>query len=229
LTPPAGYPPNGWVDQYKPALDTIASRDPTLPQWPLNRLLALVAIVLGVVAIGSTLAAVHYHRQVTRLKTSVIALPAPSPSPTQVLAQTPPASGAVAPASPPPLITHSYDLTEAGQLRVTIDLTTASADGIGSAQGQLLITAIVRGGRPGTTYRLDGGNCTNANLVWAQGIADATGTALLKGKDWTLPEADPYFLELGASPAASPFPIEPGIEGDFVLGQASQYVGQPCN
>jgi hypothetical protein len=234
LTPPAGYPPNGRVDKDSPASDTIESRDPTLPRWSSHRLLAVVAIVLGVVAIGSTLAAAHYHQQITRLKTSVSASSGPSPSAIQTPAQTPTASATVRPESPPPLILHSYDLGTVGQLRVTVDLTTASADGIGSTKGQLLITALVRGGRPGTTYRLDGGDCqTNASVVWAQGVADATGTALLTGKDWTLPKANPYYLGLDASPpAASTVQSElGGIEGNLVLGQASQYDagGQPCN
>jgi hypothetical protein len=218
------------VEQDIPALDTIASRGPTLLRsrhW----LVASVGIVLAVVAVGSTFAAVHYHRQVDRLKSPVTASHGPSSSPTQIQAQTSPASVTVAPASPPPLSMHSYDLTAVGQLRATVYLTTASTDGGDSTLGQLLITALVRSGRPGATYRLNGGDCdTNSSVVWAQGVADATGTAFLTGQDWTLPKADQYTLELDASLSATPLARPgPGIEGEFVLGQASRYNGEPCS
>lgn len=220
------------MEQDIPASDTIASRDPTLlrsRRW----LVAFVAIVFAVVAVGSTFLAVHYHRQVDRLRSPVTASasPGPSSSPTQAQAQTSPASVTVVPASPPPLSVHSYDLTVVGQPPATVYLTPASTQGGDSTLGQLLITALVRSGRPGVTYSLSGGDCdTNSSVVWAQGAADATGTAFLTGHDWTLPKADQYTLELDASPPPTP-PARPGpgIEGDFVLGQASRYNGEPCS
>jgi len=218
------------VEQDIPESDTIASRDPTLPRsrrW----LVVFVASVLAVAAVGSTFAAVHYHRPVDRLRRPVTASHGPSSSQTQAQAQTSPASVTVGPASPPPLSMHSYDLTVVGQLHATVYLTTASTDGGDSTLGQLLITALVRGGRPAATYRLNGGDCeTNSSVVWAQGVADATGTAFLTGQDWALPKADQYTLELDASPSAtSPARPGPGIEGEFMLGQASRYNGEPCS
>ena len=223
--------PNALVEHDLPVRDTIASRDPTLAgsrRW----LVAFVVIVLAVVAVGSTFAAVHYHRQVDRLRSRVIASPGPSSSPTQARAQTSPASVPVAPASPPPLNMHSYDLTVVGQPPTTVYLATASTDGGDSTLGQLLITGLVRGGRPGATYSLNGGDCdTNSSVVWAKGVADATGTAFLTGQEWTLPKADQYTLELDASPSttSSLAPRGGGMEGEFVLGQASRYNGEPCS
>lgn len=217
------------MEQDIPESDTIASPDPTLLR--LRRWLGVfVATVLAVAAVGSTLAAVRYHRQADQLRRPVTASPGPSSSPTQAQAQASPASVTVAPASPPPLSVHSYDLTVVGQLNPTVYLTTASTDGGDSTLGQLLITALVRGGRPAATYRLSGGDCeTNSSMVWAQGVADATGTAFLTGHDWALPKSDQYTLELDASPSATSPARLGGIEGEFVLGQASRYLGEPCS
>jgi hypothetical protein len=218
------------VEHDIPTPDTIASPDPTLLRS--HRWLVAFAAILAVAAVGSTFAAVHYHRQVDRLRSPVTASasrgPSSSPSPAQ--AQKSPTRVSVAPESPPPLSVDSYDLTVAGQPPATLYFTTASAVGGDSTLGQLLITALVRGGRPGATYRLNGGDCdTNSTVVWAQGVADATGTAFLTGPDWVLPKADQYTLELDASlSATSPARIG-GIEGEFVLGQASRYLGEPCS
>jgi hypothetical protein len=223
------------VEQDDPGSETIASRDSDVLRSR-HRLVAVAAIVFAAVAVGSTLAAVHYHRQVARSHSPISASQAPhrpSVAPTDTLVHASPTSGTVVPASPPPLSMHSYDLATVGRLRATVYLTTASTDSGDSTQGQLLITALVRGGRPGTTYRLTGGDCdvnSSTDTVWAQGVADATGTAFLTGPDWTLPKADHYTLALKAAPSAtSAIRPEPGIEGVFVLGQASRYNAQPCS
>ena len=78
------------------------------------------------------------------------------------------------------------------------------------------------------TYQLTGGSCDvnpPVDIVWAQGVADANGTALMTGTSRTLPKADHYTLALGTSPEPSSGGPGPGIEGDFVLGQASRYAG----
>ncbi|MGH8889739.1 MAG: hypothetical protein ACRDV3_08255, partial [Acidothermaceae bacterium] len=112
--------------QDRPTSDTIASRDSTL-FWSRRWLVAFVTIILALVAVGSTFAALHYHRQVDRLRGVVSASPGPSSSPSQAQAETSPASVPVGPASPPPLSMHSYDLAVAGQqLPVTVYFTTAS-------------------------------------------------------------------------------------------------------
>jgi hypothetical protein len=183
--------------------------------------IALVSILAAGVGV-STMLAIHFHVQATDLKVRRSASTAgASISPTLR-------------ASAPPLSLHSYDLM-AERPHATVYLTVASADGGASTQGQLLISAFVQGGPPNVEYRLTGGDCESATAqtyVWADGAADATGTALLSGHVWTLPKADDYYLVLatGSDGVASGRP-EPGMEGVFVLGQASPFpVGQqPCN
>jgi hypothetical protein len=218
------------VEQDIPLSETIASPEPTLLRS--RRLLVACAAILAVAAIGSTFAAVHYRRQVDRLRGLVTATASsgPSSSPDQAQGPGSPATVTVAPESPPPLSVHNYDMTVGGQPPTTVYLTTASTEGGGSSLGQLLITALVRGAQPGATYRLGGGDCdTNSSVVWAQGVADATGTAFLTGQAWTLPKADQYSLALDASPSPASPPRGGGIEGEFVLGQASRYNGEPCS
>jgi hypothetical protein len=192
--------------------------------------IALVSILAAGVAV-STMLAIHFHVQATDLSVRSAATAGASISPT--LRAT---SALVRPAdaSAPPLSLHSYDLM-AERPQATVYLTVASADGGASTQGQLLISAFVQGGPPNVEYRLTGGDCESATAqtyVWADGAADATGTALLSGHVWTLPKADDYYLvlETGPTSTASRAP-EPGMEGVFVLGQAAPFPPgqQPCN
>jgi hypothetical protein len=176
---------------------------------------ALVLAVVLLLAVGlavSTLAAVHYHHQVVRLRSQPLR-PAPA-----------------GPASLPPILTsQGYDL-DTGKLQTTVYLTTAASQGVGSTEGQVLITARISGGTPGIRYRLVGGDCqltAPPNTVWAQATADATGAAFLSGATWTLPKGDQYFLTLDPwPPDGSPAQrLTPGMEGEFVLGQANSFVG----
>jgi hypothetical protein len=176
-----------------------------------GRALVLAIVLLLTVGLAvSTLAAVHYHHQVVQLRSQPL----------------PPA----APASPPPALTsQGYDL-DTGKLQTTVYLTTAASQGVGSTQGQVLITARISGGTPGIRYRLVGGDCqltTPPHTVWAQATADATGAAFLSGATWALPKGDQYFLTLDPWPSdgSAPQRLTPGMEGEFVLGQASPFVG----
>jgi hypothetical protein len=199
---------------------------------PRSILVGLV-VVLAASAAGSSWAAVRFHQQAARLSDRDVRQAfahqlavgsAPAPSSSAVVAD----SGSES----PPLSSHSYDLATAGQLRATVYLTTASTDGGASSNGQLVVSGLVRGGRPGVNYQFTGGDCEvdpQLDIVWAQGVADANGTAFMTGQSRTLPKADNYTLALGASPEPSSGTPGSGIEGVFVLGQASRYSGEPCN
>jgi hypothetical protein len=161
---------------------------------------ALLLPVVSLLALGlavATFAAFHYHHQVVRLRS--------------------------------PLSSQSYDL-DTGKVQTTVYLTTAASAGAGSTEGQVLITARVSRGTPGIRYRLVGGDCqltAPPNIVWAQGTADTNGGAFLSGNTWTLPKDDQYFLTLDPwPPDGSPAQrLTPGMEGEFVLGQANSFVG----
>ena len=54
--------------------------------------------------------------------------------------------------------------------------------------------------------------------MWAEGVADASGTAFLTGPDWTLPKSDQYYLLLETRrPGATTSVFGPGVEGVFLL------------
>jgi hypothetical protein len=125
--------------------------------------------------------------------------------------------------------TRSYTV-DTGTVRTTVYFTVADAADAHLAAGQLLVTAFIGGAPPGVRLRLVGGDCATPNsptVVWAQGIADATGTAYLSGVPATLASGDQYFLTvdpwpIGGGPSQR---LIPGLERVFVLGQALPFVG----
>ena len=125
----------------------------------------------------------------------------------------------------PPLSSIGYVLST-GKLHTTVYLTTAAFQGVGSTEGQLLVSALIRGATAGTNYRLVGGSCegTATDTVWAQGVADPAGIAYLSGESRTLNAGTQYFLTLDPAPAAKPATLS-GLEGVFALGQAVPFVG----
>jgi|SRR5450631_223130 len=199
--------------------------------------------------------AVHYHRQLTDVRKAVSSLApavelstsasaAPTLAPIVVVSPQPPPQPALsAPASAaavipftdiassvtsvlaPPLSSIGYVLSTAN-LHTTVYLTTAAFQGVGSTEGQLLVSALIRGATAGTNYRLVGGSCegTAADTVWAQGVADPAGIAYLSGESRTLNAGTQYFLTLDPAPAAKPASLS-GLEGVFALGQAVPFVG----
>jgi hypothetical protein len=224
------------VDSDNARPETIGSRHPPdLPRRGHPLVLGLL-VILAVAASGSTWAAIHYHQRAARLQSKARTAawwvmgrtPASPTQPTSRRASSP-ASVAATEASAPPLRSQSYDL-DTGKMQTTVHLTAAASDGGGSAQGQLLVTALIRGATPGARYRLTGGVCdtsTAPDVVWAQGIADPTGIAYLSGDVRVLPKGDQYFLTLDPwNPGGAADPrLIPGLEGDFVLGQADSFVG----
>ena len=190
-------------------------------------LIGAVAI-FAVGAVISTSAALHFRHQVTQLQRHRPTVTYSAPS-APVASQPPTKSTApVVVASAPPLSARSFDL-DTGAMHTTVYLTALASQGADSAQGQLVLNALIRGAVPGVRYRLIGGGCdprAPADTVWAQGTADSTGIAYLTGAVRTLPKGDQYFLTLDPwhPPDADPR-LTPGLEGDLVLGQAEPFVG----
>ncbi|MDQ1486095.1 MAG: hypothetical protein QOJ62_1788 [Actinomycetota bacterium] len=183
-------------------------------------LLLGTTLLLTVGMTVATAAAIRYHQQLNDQRGSAPASPtAPSPASSAIPSRD----------VPPPLSSHSYDL-DTGKLHTTVYLTAAASDNSTSTQGRLLITGLIRGATPGIRYRLTGGTCASTKTqrnVWAEGVADSSGTAYLTGREWTLPKDDQYFLTLDPWPADGTTPArqQPGIEGVFLLGQAVPFVG----
>ena len=125
----------------------------------------------------------------------------------------------------PPLSSVGYVLST-GKLHTTVYLTTAAYQGVGSTEGQLLVSALIRGATAGTNYRLVGGSCegTATDTVWAQGVADQAGVAYLSGASRTLNAGTQYFLTLDPAPATKSAALS-GLEGVFAIGQAVPFVG----
>jgi len=212
--------------------DTIASAIESGPPADRNRkLLVGATVILAVTTAAATLVATDYGHQVSQLRahpsaaSSASAVPTPAQQATPIsAASTPAASTRAATAAPtvsaPPLTMRAFDL-EMSRPRVTVYLTAAAADGVGFTDGQLVVTALVRGGQPGARYRLTGGDCDRdaGDKVWAEGLADTTGTALLTGPTWTLPKADQYFLFIETLPtgATTPAVTGAGLGGVFLL------------
>ena len=128
------------------------------------------------------------------------------------------------PGSAPPLTLRAVDL-DMTKPHATVYLATAADDSAGLTVGQIVVTALIRGGQPGARYSLTGGACdagqqpSNVDRVWAEGVADSTGTAFLTGPDWTLPKVDQYYLFLETlAPHATTLVIGSGVEGVFLLG-----------
>ena len=125
----------------------------------------------------------------------------------------------------PPLSSVGYALST-GNLHTTVYLTTAAFQSVASTEGQVLVSALIRGATPGTNYRLVGGGCedTATDTVWAQGVADSAGVAYLSGDSRTLNAGVQYFLTLDPAPLAKLAALS-GLEGVFALGQAVPFVG----
>jgi len=223
----------------------IASAVESDPVAGRGRKVLIVAIVLlAASTAASSRMATHFRHQVTELRSHPAAAATVSaiPSPVQRLSTSPIATAAAVSAPPtagptvsaPPLTTRAFDL-EMSRPHVTVYLTAAAADGVGFTDGQLVVTALVRGAQPGVQYSLAGGDCdlNEADKVWAQGVADTTGTALLTGPTWTLPKADQYYLFFDSVPAGGTTPpVEgAGLEGVFLLSGLLNPRGprsQPC-
>jgi hypothetical protein len=231
--------------------ETIAGGDDSdRPPFVASRsLIVATAWALAVCVALSAGLAVHYHQQLTDVRKRVVVPPTAavatflavpsaatvaSPSadeqsqPAVPIAESDPPvlpltdSASPVPTIGPPFSSIGYQLST-GPLRTTVYLTSAAFRGVGSTEGQLLVSALINNATPGTTYQLVGGSCEDpvTDIVWARGVADPLGTAYLVGPLRTLGTGTPYFLRLEPAPAGPPS----GLEGLFALGQGVPFVG----
>ena len=198
------------VDRAREAEDDliVSGHEPRARRGALIRLLILVetAALAASIAIGlhyRSAASAHHHP-----------------------AGPPPASHTQA--SLPEVTSVALRLPAVGGVTGTVVITAAFLPG--ADRGQFTVSAVITGGMPDTYYDLIGNDCSTAaarpDLLWAQGLTAANGTADLVGYAWTGAVADRYWLVLDPSPAAHP----PGLDGQFAMGQATTFAtGQaPC-
>jgi hypothetical protein len=67
-----------------------------------------------------------------------------------------------------------------------------------AGRAQVVVSAVISGGRPHAIYELVGNDCASngPDHSWAAGVADSRGSAHLIGRPWTVSTSDPYFLVL---------------------------------
>jgi len=102
----------------------------------------------------------------------------------------------------------------AGQ--VTVVVAQYSAGG-----ADIVVSALIKGARPQTTYELVGNDCSsnNPDHTWAAGVTDSRGYAHLIGRSWRVSTSDLYFLVLASRFLDQTRP-GPAVHGFFGAGPA---------
>ena len=127
-------------------------------------------MALGIGLVIATLVAVHYHAQANGLRH----LPRSPHSPVPAAA-----------AALPRVSSSTVALLEDGPIRGKVAI--VMVDRIPGGNAELLIMAYISGGRAHTRYALMGSNClsNSADHLWASGVTDDQGSAVLTGRPWT--------------------------------------------
>ena len=162
---------------------------------------AFVALGIGLVA--TTLGAVHYHAQASGLQHPL----SPSHSPAAVAAR-----------ALPRVSSTNVALRADGPIRGKV--TAVIVDHMPGGNAELLIIAYISGGRAHTRYTLMGNDClsNSADHLWASGVTDNQGIAVLTGLLWTSNSRDYYWAWTQPSAATAP---RPGLHGTSSTGYAS--------
>lgn len=173
--------------------------------WALASVTAAAAVLLGI-------AAMHYREQAQRTphpaKHQAVELSFPPPAPLHMATQ--------------------VHRVHGGRLSMTVRFTSAVDPSQRRSRGQVEISATVTGAPAGQHLRLEGGDCiTDANHVWASGVADRAGTAYLSGRIWLLSSSHEYYLELAPWRVARRVP---GLNGIWLGGliQPFRAGASPC-
>jgi len=166
-------------------------------------LIALAFMVLGVGLVIATLAAVHYHTQANGLRH---------------LPRSPHSPGAVAAAALPRVSSNTVALPEDGPIRGKVAV--VMVDRIPGGNAELLIMAYISGGKPRTSYALMGSDClsNSADHLWASGVTNNQGIAVLTGPSWTSNSRDYYWTWTQPSAGTTP---PPALHGPSATGYAT--------
>ena len=186
--------------------------------WPGQRLadnsrllIASAFMALGVGLVIATLVAVHYHAQANGLQH----LPRSPRSPV-------PAAAAALPRVSSSTIALPEDWPIRGKVAIVM------VDRIPGGNAELLIMAYISGGRANTRYALMGSNClsNNADHLWASGVTDDQGSAVLTGRPWTSNSRDYYWAWTQPSAGTTPPPALHEPSTDRVLCAPYQLDGR---
>ena len=186
--------------------------------WPGQRLtdnsrllIASAFMALGVGLVIATLLAVHYHAQANGLRH----LPGSPRSPVPTAA-----------AALPRVSTSTVALPEDGPIRGKVAI--VMVDHIPGGNAELLIMAYISGGRAHTRYALMGSNClsNSADHLWASGVTDDHGIAVLTGRPWTSNSRDYYWAWTQPAGGTTPPPALHGPSTDRVLCAPYQLHGR---
>jgi hypothetical protein len=101
-----------------------------------------------------------------------------------------------------------------------------------AGRAEVVVSALIRGAQPHTTYELVGNDCASNNRdhTWAAGVTDSRGYAHLIGHPWRVSASDLYFLVL-ASRFLDPKRPGPAVHGFFGTGPGLSPVSDgiaPC-
>jgi hypothetical protein len=166
-------------------------------------LIASAFMALGVGLVIAVLGAVHYHAQANGLRR-----PLSSPhSPAAIVAAALPRVSSSAEALP-------ADGPVRGKVAVVM------VDHMPAGNAELLIMAYISGGRAHTRYALMGKDClsNSADHLWASGVTNNQGIAILTGLPWASNSRDYYWA--WTQPLAGTAP-PPGLHGPSARGYAT--------
>jgi hypothetical protein len=190
------------------------NRQPDLVEsgWPGRRLannsrflIASAFMALGIGLVIATLAAVHYHAQANGLRR---------------LPRSPFTQAAAAAAAMPRVSSSTVALPEDGPVRGKVSI--VMVDHMPGGNAELLIMAYISGGGPRTRYALMGSNClsSSADQLWASGVTNDQGIAVLTGRPWTSNASDYYWTWTQPSAATTPPPV---LHGPSATDQATAF------
>jgi hypothetical protein len=167
-------------------------------------LFASVLIALGVGLVIATLA-VHYHAQANGLRR---------------LPTSPFTQAAIAAAAMPRVSSSTVALPEDRPIRGKVAI--IMVDHMPSGNAELLIMAYISGGSPRTRYALMGSDwlSNSADHLWASGVTNNQGIAVLTGPSWTSNSRDYYraWTQLSAGPTSPP-----ALHGPSATGYAAAF------
>ncbi len=170
-----------------------------------RRLIASAFMALGAGLVIATLAAVHYHAQANGLRH---------------LPRSPRSPAAVAAAALPRVSSSAVALPEDGPIRGKVAI--VMVDRVPGGNAELLIMAYISGGRARTKYALMGSDClsNSADHLWASGVTNNQGIAVLTGPPWTSNSRDYYWT--WTQPSAGTTPL-PAFHGPSATGYATGF------
>jgi hypothetical protein len=159
-------------------------------------LIASAFMTLGVGLVIATLAAVHYHAQANGLQRQL---------------RSPRSPAAVGAAALPRVSSSSVALPKDGPIRGKVAI--VMVDHMPSGKAELLIMAYISGGTPRTRYALMGSNClsNSADHLWASGVTNDQGIAVLTGRPWTSNASEYYWTWTQPSAGTTPLPVLHGL------------------